>query len=83
MSMGEELMGEFAFERDYPYGVPNVCCPVWKTKNGECIAVTQMSVLHIMNCMKLVGEDDPWFGVFAQEIIKRAMKGSLFDEKAD
>ena len=67
MSYGEEMMADYLFERDFPYGVPG---KVWHSKIGD-IAVKDMSENHILNCMRIVGEDDEWYGRFLEELESR------------
>lgn len=65
MSLFEDYDGHF--EADYPFGVPN---ETWKTKSGA-IKVKDMTESHIRNCMRIVGEDDAWYGYFAKELKRR------------
>ncbi len=67
MSYGREYLSDHAFERDYPFGLPN---DYWPSKNGK-IALKNMTENHIRNCMRLVGEDDPWYGRFQKELARR------------
>lgn len=67
MSLWDDYKTEYLLARDYPHGVP---CNTWVSKNGP-IAVKDMSDSHIQNCMRLVGEDDPWYGRFAKELDRR------------
>lgn len=68
MSLYSDLSADYQFERDYPFGLPN---KYWLTRNGEKILVSEMSSVHISNCMRLVGEDDPWYAYFQEELNKR------------
>lgn len=65
MSFREDYDGYF--EADYPFGVPG---DVWRSKNGE-IPVSEMTEDHIKACMRIVGEDDGWYGRFARELNTR------------
>ena len=65
MSLYDDFDGYF--ERDYPFGIPG---DVWKSKNGP-IKVSNMSEHHIRSCMKIVGEDDAWYGRFLTELKRR------------
>lgn len=67
MSLFDDYEADAQFERDFPYGVP---CDTWKSKQGE-IKVTNMTEMHIRNCMKMVGEDDAWFAAFEKELERR------------
>lgn len=67
MSLWSDYEAEAAFARDFPFGVP---CDVWHSKNGD-IALSEMTDKHIRNCMKLVGEDDAWYGRFKIELERR------------
>lgn len=71
MSLGLEYLADCAFERDFPFGVPNPTNPIWTTKTKKKIPVKNMTMQHIWCCMDLVGEDDLWYGVFAAEIKRR------------
>lgn len=70
MSMGSELLDDYAYERMYPFGRPSGVDPLWPARNGA-IHVSQMSNLHIFNCMRIVGEDDEWYSVFQKELDRR------------
>ena len=70
MSLWDDYEADAAFARDFPFGVP---CDTWESKSGN-IAVKDMSVAHIQNCMKIVGEDDPWFSYFQKELKRRCNK---------
>ena len=67
MGLGSELLDDYAFERDYPFGLPN---DYWNSKNGK-IALKNMTESHIRNCMRIVGEDDAWYGRFQKELNRR------------
>ena len=68
MSLWDDYEVDAVFAKDFPYGVP---CDTWITKDGEKVKVQDMTTQHICNCMIVVGEDDPWYGRFAQEIRRR------------
>ena len=70
MSFGAEILADYAFERDFPFGMPS---DVWTKRDGTKIKLTEMSESHIKNCMRIVGEDDPWYGEFYQELKRRKM----------
>lgn len=70
MSYGRELLNDYAFEIDYPFGLPS---NKWKTKDGRTILISDMSEAHIKNCMKIVGEDDAWYEIFTQELKRRKL----------
>lgn len=76
MSMGEELLADSAFERDFPYGVHG---DVWNSKDGP-VKLSDMSEQHIRSCMRIVGEDDGWYGRFEKELERRGLteKGSRY-----
>ena len=65
MSFREDFDGYF--EHDYPFGMPG---DTWHSKNGP-IKVAEMPTEHIRACMKIVGEDDGWYGRFLRELVKR------------
>lgn len=67
MGLGSELLDDYAFEWDYPFGLPN---DYWLSKNGK-IALKNMTESHIRNCMRIVGEDDAWYGRFQKELNRR------------
>ena len=54
---------------DFPFGLPG---DVWESKNGP-IKLADMTVSHIRNCMRIVGEDDEWYGWFERELRKRGV----------
>ena len=66
-----DFLVDYQFERDFPFGIPNERNPIWVTSNGEEIPIKAMSTFHIMNCMKIVGEDDIWYRVFQKELDDR------------
>lgn len=68
MSLFSDYEAEYEFERDFAFGVPS---DTWKTKDGRKIKVSEMTEQHIKNCMRLVGEDDGWYGVFYKELKRR------------
>lgn len=53
MSYGNELLEDYAFERDYPFGLPG---KVWRSSHGD-VALKDMTDSHIRNCMRIVGEE--------------------------
>lgn len=65
--MFDDWKADAQFEHDFPFGVPG---EFWESKNG-CIPVKDMTVSHIKNCMKLVGEDDEWYNYFKEELMNR------------
>lgn len=73
MSIGEEMMDDYAFEMDYPFGTPSPINPVWVTRDGRRIPLDEMTEAHLLNCMRIVGEDCPWYGAFQKEIERRKM----------
>jgi hypothetical protein len=68
MGYGAELLADYAFEIDYPFGIAG---KYWITKDKRKLLMTEMSESHITNCMKLVGEDDEWYEVFQKELLRR------------
>lgn len=55
------------FEEDYPFGIAG---DIWHSYSGD-ISVQDMSDSHILACMRIVGEDDGWYGVFQKELSRR------------
>lgn len=74
MSLGSEYLADYAFEMDYPFGVPS---DVWTKKDGTKIKLTEMTEPHIRNCMSIVGEDDAWYGQFYEELERRNRKKAM------
>lgn len=75
MSLGSEYLSYYAFKIDHPFGLPDFVLAqnnTWTTRDGRKIKVRDMTDKHILNCMKIVGEDDPWFTVFKTELNRRA-----------
>lgn len=70
MGLYSDMEADYAFERDYPFGMP---CDEWKTSDGRKIKVKDMTNEHIKNCMRIVGEDDGWFYVFQTELKRRKL----------
>ena len=70
MSLYSDFSADYQFERDYPFGLPS---DYWTTKTGQKIRITEMTNLHILNCMNLVGQDDAWYGTFVKELKRRKL----------
>lgn len=68
MSFRDDFDGYF--EQDYPFGIAG---DTWQSKNGP-IKVAEMTTVHIRACMKIVVEDDGWYGRFLRELVKRKEK---------
>lgn len=75
MGIGAEMMDDFAFERDYPFGIPSLINPVWVARDGRRIPLDEMTEAHILNCMRIVGEDCQWHWAFQKEIERRKQSG--------
>lgn len=71
MSLFDDYEAEIQVAKDFPFGVPS---PVWHSANGD-IEVGKMTSKHIKNCMNIVGEDDPWYGYFKNELERRRCCG--------
>ena len=67
MSMWEDYKADTQFERDYQFGIPG---DVWHSRDGD-IKVSDMSVEHIKNCIKMVGEDSEWHRYFLAVVKER------------
>lgn len=80
MSIYGDWDSEYAFERDYPFGMPATKNPVWTTKNGTKIPVSKMTDDHIKNCMSMVGMDDIWYEVFDAELKRRITNAEKFKQ---
>ena len=68
MGEGKEWMPDHMFEEEFPFGLP---CSTWTTADRRKIKLTDMTTPHILNCMKLVGEDDAWYATFEIELERR------------
>ena len=68
MGYGAELLADYAFEIDHPFGFAG---EHWITEDKRKLLITEMSESHITNCMKLVGEDVEWYEVFRKELLRR------------
>lgn len=55
------------FEKQYPFGMAG---DVWHSHSGD-IKVSDMTEAHIRSCMRIVGEDDVWYGRFLKELKRR------------
>ena len=71
ISLWDEFKADCQFEMDFPFGIPSSRDPVWTTREGEEIKVSDMTEAHIRNCMRIVGEDDEWYRVFESELERR------------
>ena len=71
MGLFDDYKAEAQFASDYPFGVPN---KHWHSKSGD-ILVSEMTEQHILNCMKMVGEDDAWYPYFLKELKRRNSNG--------
>ena len=69
MSLGEEWISDHLFEIDFPFGLPG---DTWETKDGRVLRLTEMTEQHIRNCMRMVGNHDPWYERFSMELKRRA-----------
>ena len=74
ISLYDEFMADCQFEHDYPFGIPDERDPIWTTREGEEIRVADMTEAHIRNCMRIVGEDDVWYGCFKAELERRGLR---------
>lgn len=75
MCLFDDYKVEAIFAQNYPFGRPNSNNPVWTTKEGKQIRVSDMTTAHIINCQKMVGEDNSeWYMVFQKELDKREEK---------
>lgn len=68
MSLWDDYKADMYFTRDFPFGVPG---DTWTTKDGRRVKLTNMTDQHIQNCMNLVGEGDPWYHHFEEEMHRR------------
>lgn len=68
MSLWSDYEVDFIFSRDYPHGVPS---DTWTDRFGKKHALCYMPERYIRNCMALVGEDDPWYARFYEELQRR------------
>jgi len=68
ISMWDDYKADYYFARDYPFGVP---CDEWTKRDGTKIKISDMTDAHIKNCMRIVGEDDPWYWQFQNELRRR------------
>lgn len=71
MALHDDWSSDYAFEIDYPFGIPSQKNPVWTMNTGKKICVSDMTDAHIESCMRIVGEDDLWYGVFKKELERR------------
>ena len=72
MSLWDDYMVDYQFERDYPFGIPDARNPKWTTRDGKQIKVSKMTTSHIQNCLKYVrGVSDEWENIFRKELRKR------------
>lgn len=72
MGLYRDIYQDGLFEQDHPFGMPG---EIWSSKNGK-IRVRDMTEQHIMNCMKIVGEDDVWYWYFKKELERRGVKNA-------
>lgn len=70
MSLFDDYMIDCQFAADFPHGVPG---KYWTTRCGTEIEVTKMTENHIRNCMRKIGEDDPWYAEFREELKRRGV----------
>lgn len=70
MSLGADYMADYAYEIHHPFGVINTENPVWTTRDGHKLRVSDMTSAHIRNCMKFTYGCD-WYDVFENELEKR------------
>lgn len=70
MSLYEDYRIDCQFAADFPHGVPG---KYWTTRDGTEIPVKEMTETHIRNCMRKIGEDDPWYAEFREELKRRGV----------
>ena len=68
MGLGSDWLSDHYFEQDFPFGFPS---DIWRTEDGRRIPLKEMTESHILNCMKVVGEDDGWYHRFQEELFSR------------
>ena len=62
--LGRELLGEYQFETEFPFGLPD------GNRNGK--PIREMETSHIRNCMDIVRDvDDAWYELFETELKRR------------
>lgn len=66
MSIGKEILDDYAYEL---YHLRKE--GIWVTKEGKEIPIVEMTVPHIKNCMKMVGESSEWYEIFKSELNRR------------
>ena len=74
MSMWADYAADNQFEREFPFGLQG---ETWHSKNGD-IKVSDMTDVHIKNCMKVVGEDNAWYDYFRKILDKRKKKRGIW-----
>lgn len=74
MSLGSDYLADHYFESHHPFGIPSNC---WTTKDGTKIQLKDMTLQHIKNCMRLVGEDDAWYWKLNAEVKKRLNQSQI------
>lgn len=78
MSLGSEFFDYYDWEIDYFYAIWNEAqVKIWKTKDGRCIPVEDMTTSHIQNTIAFLRRKDspeiyqPWVDVFNEELERR------------
>ena len=82
MSLGEEYLVEYAFERQIAENIADAIWheaqgKVWETKDGRLIPVEEMTTSHIKNTIAYIKRNwdvelyQPWLDVFNDELERR------------
>lgn len=66
MSMWEDFVADYAYEL-----YNSMQAGIWTMRDGTEIAVMDMTTTHIRNCMRMVGKNNGWYSVFADELKRR------------
>lgn len=69
MSLYSDVKYDGYFEELYPFGMAE---DIWHSHSGD-ISVSDMEDSHIRACMRIVGEDDDWYGRFQVELKRREL----------
>ena len=78
MSLSEDYIGDGLFDHDFPHGVEN---DEWTTRDGRLLKLRDMTDRYIENVMRMIGEDDDFYGACSAELSRRANTEATTDDR--
>lgn len=72
MSLYSDYLNDYMYELEHPIGYPEQ--KIWVTKDNGHIKVSDMSIKHIMNCLRLIKDNlinEVWVSIFNEDLERR------------